>query len=123
MKILKFILNAIFPLFLFKTLFLNIKDDMKDGAAELKKFDFWDSNIGWTLKLYSLTSVIPIAGTVMIIFFSILGQTMRYSFFEGIWRMWSDFYVTGTFLDIAAWRWQIILLIVAFIFNLSNKNT
>ncbi len=123
MKILKFILNIIFPFLLFKTLFLNIKDDMKDGVCALKKFDFWDSNIGWTLKLYSLTSVIPFAGTVMIILFSILGQTMKYSFFEGIWRMWCDFYITGTFLDVAAWRWQIILLIVAFIFNIANKDS
>ena len=119
MKALKFIFKLLFP---FVDLFKNIKSDFKDGASELKKFDFWDSNIGWTLKLYTLTTVIPIAGTAMIIFFTILGQDMIYPFFEGIWHMWSGFYVTGTFLDIAAWRWQLILLAVSFLFTIGQKN-
>jgi len=116
---LKTILRILFP---FIDIFRTFKSDLKDGVKGLKEFDFWDSNIGWTLKLYTLTTVIPICGTVMILLFTILGQSMKYSFFEGIWNMWSGFYFTGTFLDISAWRWQILLLVVSFFFTITQKD-
>jgi hypothetical protein len=119
MKILK---NILFILFPFIPIFKNIKSDWSDIGKDLKDFDFWDSNIGWTLKLYTLTAVIPFAGTVMILIFTILGQSMKFGFFEGIWKLWSGFYATGTFLDIAAWRWQLFLLLFAFIFTISQKD-
>jgi len=115
MKTFKSILRVIFP---FYDMFKRFKSDL----SELKGFDFWDSDIGWTLKLYVLTTVIPICGTVMIFLMTILGQSMKYSFFRGIWEIWSGFYVTGTFLDIAAWRWQILLLVVAFFFTITQKD-
>lgn len=114
--------NILYILFPFIPIFKNIKSDWLDMREYLKDFDFWDSNIGWTLKLYTLTTVIPFAGTVMMLLFTILGQSMKFGFFEGIWKLWSGFYVTGSFLDIAAWRWQLFLLLFAFIFTISQKD-
>jgi hypothetical protein len=110
----KKILYTFFP---FIPMFTGYSKLLKDSGRNLKEFDFWDSNIGLTLKFYFLTIIIPILGTVFGIFGHILvPDKMRYGFFEGIWQMWSQFYVTGHFIDIEAWRWQIVLLLFSFIF-------
>jgi len=119
MKILKTIFITLFP---FIHIFKNLKSSLEDFKKDLKEFDFWDSNIGWSIKLYTLTTVIPFAGTVMMLFWTILGQSMKFGFFEGVWELWSDFYITGTFLNIDAWRWQLFLLLFAFIFTISQKD-
>lgn len=119
MKMLKTILSTLFP---FIIIFKNLKCSLVDIKKDLNEFDFWDSNIGWSIKLYTLTTVIPLMGTVMMLFWTILGQSMKFGFFEGVWELWSSFYVTGTFLDIDAWRWQILLLLFAFIFTISQKD-
>jgi hypothetical protein len=120
MKYKKDILHSLFP---FVRLFKDYKKTFKDIKKESKDFDFWNSNIGLALKLYSLTIVIPILSTLFVIFGNILiPGKMRHGFFEGIWDSWYGFYVSGQFYDIAAWRWQIVLLIFSFIFVVLEKD-
>ncbi len=76
----------------------------------------------WTFKLYALTLVIPIALSVVnIIFCGIFGLHSTYGFWMNFKIFWVDYYFTGSLCDIAAWKWQLGLLFLAFIFTLSNK--
>lgn len=99
----------------------NIKT-FRTAISELKNIDFWNSNLGWTIKLYSLTIVIPFSGTIMVILFKILGQTTK-QIFELLYDIWVGFYFNGSFLSIDAWRWQLVLFIIAFLFTLSEGAT
>jgi hypothetical protein len=118
MKTLGLILLKITGLSLLKDFYKSCSDLYQD----IKNIDFWDSVIGWTIKLYSLTLVIPFAGSALFIIWKILGQESRYTFFKTLWKIWSDFYITGSFLDISAWRWQILLIIFSFIFVATQKD-
>lgn len=118
MKILGSILLKITGLSLFKDLYTSCADLYKD----IKNINFWDSIVGWTIKLYSLTLVIPLSGTALFVIWKILGYETRYTFFTTLWKIWTDFYINGSFLDIAAWRWQIVLIIFSFIFVATQKD-
>lgn len=74
--------------------------------------------IKWTLKLYSLTTVIPITLSIGNIFLvGIFGVESVHSFCYNFKIIWIDYYFTGSFLEIDAWRWQLGLLFFAFLFE------
>ena len=78
-------------------------------------------DIEWTLKLYSLTLVLPIVFTIVIIFIGILGVETKFGFLMNLKIIWVDYYFTGSFLDIAAWKWHLCLLLLSFIINKINN--
>ena len=76
-------------------------------------------NLLWTLKLYSLTLVIPIAFSIInIVFVGILGVETVYGFWMNFKILWVDYYFTGSFVGIDAWRWHLALLFCAFLFTI-----
>ena len=80
---------------------INIKDDLE-----------------WTLKLYALTLVLPLALTVInILFVGIIGVETKFGFLMNFKFIWIDYYFTGSFLNIDAWRWQLGLLFCSFLFT------
>jgi len=76
-------------------------------------------SIEWTLKVYSLTTVIPITMTIInVVFCGLLGiETIYGGFWMNLKVIWVDYYLTGIFLDIEAWRWQLGLLFFSFLFT------
>lgn len=75
-------------------------------------------DIEWTLRLYSLTLVLPISLSIMnIIFCGILGLHTKFGFWMNFKICWIDYYFTGQFLNIDAWRWQLGLLLFSFLFT------
>jgi hypothetical protein len=55
-----------------------------------------------------------------ILFVGILGIDLKYTFWE-MWEViWVDYYFTGPFCDVAAWRWQIMLLFISFLIALTT---
>ena len=87
------------PLYVRKeTWFEKLKDDLK-----------------WTVKLYSLTLVIPLTLSIMnILFVGILGIEAKYTFWELFEVIWIDYYITGHILSLAAWRIQLCILVLSF---------
>lgn len=76
----------------------------------------------WTFKLYSITLVIPFSLTIMnILFVGILGFESNFDFLMIFKIIWVDYYITGSFLDIMAFRWHLGLLFLSFFINLFNK--
>lgn len=74
------------------------------------------SDIIWSLKLYSLILVIPITLSIAnILFVGIIGIDTQYGFLMNFKKIWIDFFFTGHFLSIAAWRIHIALLVSSFI--------
>ena len=78
-----------------------------------KKYDFWNSIVGWTVKLYSLTVIIPLAATIILLAYYILGIPTE----GNIMDIWFNFYIYGSFLGVESWRWHILLLLLSFIIN------
>jgi hypothetical protein len=75
-------------------------------------------DIEWTFKLYALTLVLPIGLSIMnVIFCGILSMETKFGFWMNFKVVWIDYYFTGSFLDIAAWRWQLGLLFCSFLFT------
>jgi len=75
-------------------------------------------DIEWTFKLYALTLVLPITLSIMnVILCGILGIESKFGFLMNFKVVWIDYYFTGSFLDIDAWRWQLGLLFCSFIFT------
>jgi hypothetical protein len=75
-------------------------------------------DIEWTFKLYALTLVLPITLSIInVIFCVILGMETKFGFWVNFKVVWIDYYFTGSFLDIAAWRWQLGLLFCSFLFT------
>lgn len=73
-------------------------------------------DLGWALKFYCLTLVIPISLTIMnILFVAILGVVTKFGFLMNLKIIWIDYYFTGSFLNIDAWRWQLCLLLFSFL--------
>jgi hypothetical protein len=55
--------------------------------------------------------VIPLALTIInILFCGILGMPSIHGFIGNFYLIWVDFFFTGSFLDIVAWRWHLFLL-------------
>lgn len=115
----KDILYTVFP---FIPMFTSYRKTFKRVKEDIKGFEFWDSTVGWSIKFYSLTAVIPFVGSIMNIFGHILiPDKMRYGIFEGMWQMWYQFYIAGNFIDIVAWRWQLGLILFTFLFTIMVK--
>lgn len=75
--------------------------------------------IEWTLKLYSMTLIIPITMTIVdLLFVGILDLPTKYGFLYGLKVIWIDYYFTGYFLGIIAWKIQLCLLIISLIINI-----
>lgn len=75
--------------------------------------------IKWTLKLYSLTTVLPITLSIgNIILCGIFGVESIHGFWMNFKIIWIDYYFTGSFCEIDAWRWQLGLFFFAFIFTI-----
>lgn len=74
-------------------------------------------DLGWTLKLYALTLVIPITLTIMnILVVGILGLETKFGFLMNFKVIWVD-YFTGNFINVDAWRWHLGLLFCSFLFT------
>ena len=80
----------------------------------MSNMDKFKYNLIWSLKLYSLTLIFPIVFTMAIVLITVLDIETKYGFWKMMKISWIDFYFTGSFLDIDAWRWHIILLLVSF---------
>ena len=75
----------------------------------------------WTLKIYSLTLVIPISvSAVNILMVGILGITSLHGFWENFYHIWIGYYFTGNFIGIIAYKWQLFLLAISFILTFSD---
>lgn len=73
--------------------------------------------IGWTLKLYSLTLVIPLTLSLCnILFCGIIGVESNFGFLGNFKVIWVDYYITGHVGDFIAWRIHLGLLFFAFLF-------
>lgn len=75
-------------------------------------------DLGWTLKLYALTLVLPLTLTIMnILCVGILGFETKFGFLMNFKVIWIDYYFTGSFLNVDAWRWHLGLLFCSFLFT------
>lgn len=73
-------------------------------------------DLKWTVKLYSLTLVLPLALTIMnILFIGIIGLKTKFGFLMNFKIIWIDYYFTGSFLNIDAWKWYLGLLFCSFL--------
>jgi hypothetical protein len=74
-------------------------------------------DLEWTFKVYALTLVIPLTLTVMnLLFVGILGLETNFGFVMNFKVIWIDYYFTGSFMNIDAWRWQSGFLFFSFLF-------
>lgn len=75
----------------------------------------------WTLKIYSLTLVIPISvSAINILMVGILGIPSLHGFWENFYYIWIGYYFTGNFIGIIAYKWQLFLLAISFILTFSD---
>jgi hypothetical protein len=75
-------------------------------------------DLKWTLKLYSLTLIIPLVLTILnVLFIGIIGLESKFGFLMNFKIIWIDYYFTGSLLNIAAWRWHLGLLFCSFLFT------
>lgn len=75
----------------------------------------------WTLKLYSLTLVIPITLTIVgSMLFILMFKDVKITYLELLRFAWIDYYITGNIpvLDIAMWRLQLVVLIICLLINI-----
>jgi hypothetical protein len=74
-------------------------------------------DLEWTFKLYALTLALPLTLTVMnLLFVGILGLETKFGFVMNFKVIWIDYYFTGSFMNIDAWRWQSGFLFCSFLF-------
>jgi hypothetical protein len=79
-----------------------------------------DLQLAW--KLYCLTAIIPGVLTALLIIIGILGAPdLTYGFFGTLKSIWLDYYFTGHFLTVIAWRWQLIIFLLTFGFVKMEK--
>jgi hypothetical protein len=69
-----------------------------------------------TLELYSLTLVIPILLSMLNLACSILGIKTLYGFWVNFKIIWVNYYFSGTFLNIDAWRCHLLILLSLYFF-------
>jgi len=74
-------------------------------------------DLEWTLKLYSLTLVLPLTLSIMNILVGILGIKTIFGFWMNFKVIWIDYYFTGSFCNIDAWRWHLGLLFLSYLFT------
>jgi len=77
--------------------------------------------LGLTLRLYSLTLAIPLAGSVVnVLFCGVLGFEPLHGFWGNFYHVWIGYYLTGHFLGIIAYKWQLFLFCIAFLFTFTE---
>jgi hypothetical protein len=80
------------------------------------KMEKLKDDLKWAFKLYSLTAVIPLVLTALLLIVGILGKPdLTYGFFGTLKMLWVDYYFTGYFLTVIAWRWQLVIFLIAFL--------
>ena len=100
----KEIINTIFPIVPMIRNVFNIED------------------LKWTLKLYSITLSIPISMSIInILFIGILGIESKNDFLINFKVIWIDYFFTGYFCDIVAWRIHLFILVLCFLIHKVNK--
>jgi hypothetical protein len=87
----------------------------------MSSMDKFKDDMIWSLKLYSLTLIFPILFTMAIVLFTAFDVETKFSFWEMMKISWIDFYFTGSFLEIEAWKWHLLLLITSFIITTSSN--
>jgi hypothetical protein len=76
-----------------------------------------------SIKLYSLTLVLPIILTIMnIVIVGIIGFETTSGFWMNFKLIWIDYYITGSIVEIDAWRIHLGLLFCSFLFIKLAKN-
>lgn len=84
----------------------------------MKKMNKTKDDLKWVFKLYSLTLVLPLTLTIMnILFVGILGLETKFGFLMNLKIIWIDYYFTGSFLNVDAWRCHLALLFCSFLFT------
>ena len=83
----------------------------------IKWLNLWGGNLGTTVKIWSLTFIIPLLYTVLIFLSTFLLGTPEeiVNVIPRIIDSWVDFYITGTLLTISAWKIHIVLLFICFV--------
>lgn len=76
-----------------------------------------------TIKLYSLTIILPVLTTLILIIISILGlnSELIYGFWGTLKFLWIDYYITGHIGIVSAWRIHIVVFIFCYIITLFAK--
>jgi len=74
-------------------------------------------DLEWTLKLYSLTLVLPLTLSIMNILVGILGIKTIFGVWMNFKVIWIDYYFTSSFCNIDAWRWHLGLLFLSYLFT------
>lgn len=75
-------------------------------------------DLKYTLKLYSLTLIIPITLTIInILFVGILGYESNSGFLMNFKIIWVNYYFTGSVLNVYAFRWHLGILFCCFLFT------
>ena len=75
-----------------------------------------------TFELYIITLIIPFVMTIMVVFAIVMGITYEHGYLMKIKDLWVGFYYDGIFMGVIAWRWQLGLLLLSFIFFLSSSD-
>lgn len=71
-------------------------------------------------RIYALTLIVPVVLTIALFLMAILGMNLKEPFGDLIHSFWIGFYFTGSFLGIAAIRWQITLMIASIILAMNE---
>ena len=78
-------------------------------------------NIIWTLKLYTLTLVLPISLSIInVLFCGILGVETKFDFLTNFKIIWIDYYFTGSFNGVESWKIHLGILFLLFMFTIFN---
>jgi len=65
-------------------------------------------------RLMALTLVIPVSGSIVCFLgLGVLGIETEIGLSGAFKKLWIDYYFTGHFAGISAWRWHLLLLIFA----------
>jgi hypothetical protein len=68
-------------------------------------------------QLYSITIIIPVVATLMsMLLIGILGVESDNTLSEALKISWVDYYYSGYFLSISAWRWHIFIFFIIVLF-------
>lgn len=73
------------------------------------------------LRLFILTTIVPVAGTLTMIVWSLLGGELIHTLFDNIYILWKSYYFSGHFFGIPSWRYHLIFLIFCIFLSLPKK--
>ena len=74
-----------------------------------------------TLRMYSITLIIPMASTFLLSVVSIMGFEIVDGFFGALRGLWIGYYIDGTLLGPPAYRIQLGVLFIFFVLSLFNS--